>query len=227
MVLGLLAAAPTSGKAAMVGSGAALVAAARRQIGLTRTYDHSYRRLAYPNGDVPISTGVCADVVIRAARDAWGVDLQSLVHEDMARDFPAYPRKWGLAHPDPNIDHRRVPNLETYWDRHGARLWRARSRTWGVDFHGGLQPGDIVTWRTFLDGGPHVAIVASGGVWPTVIQNHGWGVHENPLAMQWLDAAEAHYRWRPLLRPGALTARIPMSQSMRFDAPAPGLGSPT
>ena len=203
MVLQLLAASPVLAGFGHVDSGAALVAAARRQIGRTKAYDRKYHRIAYPNGDIPIATGVCADVVVRAARDAWGVDLQRLVHEDMIRNFAAYPRRWGLDHPDSNIDHRRVPNLETYWNRRGARLWQANSRTWGVDFHGDLQLGDILTWRTFLDGGPHVAIVASGGTWPSVIQNHGWGVHENPLAMQWLDAAEAHYRWRPALTPAA------------------------
>ncbi len=196
-VLGFLAVSPALAEVASAFAGAALVAAARRQIGVTTSYDHHYRRIAYPNGDVPMSTGVCADVVIRAARAAWGLDLQRLVHEDMSRNFPAYPRRWGLDHPDFNIDHRRVPNLETWWTRHGACLWSMRGRSWGVDFHGTLLPGDCVTWRTFRGGGPHVAIVASGGVWPTVIQNHGWGVHEDPLAMQWLDAAAGHFRWRP------------------------------
>jgi uncharacterized protein YijF (DUF1287 family) len=31
----------------------------------------------------------------------------------MKRHFAAYPSNWGLAAPDPNIDHRRVPNLAT------------------------------------------------------------------------------------------------------------------
>jgi uncharacterized protein YijF (DUF1287 family) len=181
-----------------VGTGAALVAAARRQIGVTTGYDPSYRRIGYPGGDVPRATGVCADVVIRAARDAWGVDLQRRVHEDMVRNFSAYPRKWGLKSPDPNIDHRRVPNLETYWTRCGAELWRARSRTVGVDFHGALQPGDILTWRLVPGGAPHVAIVASVGLWPTIVQNLGWGVREDPLAMLWPNAAQAHHRWRPV-----------------------------
>ncbi len=177
--------------------GAALAAAALRQVGVTTSYDQHYRKIGYPGGDVPPSTGVCADVVIRAAREAWRMDLQRLVHEDMARAFKAYPKRWGLSQPDSNIDHRRVPNLETYWTRQGARLWHAGSHSWGFDFHGALLPGDILSWRTFPTGGPHVAIVTEGGRWPRIVQNHGWGVHEDLLALAWLDAAEAHYRWTP------------------------------
>jgi hypothetical protein len=148
-------------------------------------------------------------VIFRAARDAWGLDLQWLVHEDVSRAFSVYPRRWGLAAPDSNIDHRRVPNLETYWTRAGARLWRATSPVFGFGFPGPLLAGDILTWRTFLNGGPHVAIVSNAKGWPRIIQNSGWGVHEDWLAQQWLDAANAHFRWlpwreaaaKPLLRP--------------------------
>src|SRR5690348_13028672 len=158
--LGALAAA-LAGPAVATGAppGEALAAAARRQIGVTTGYDPAYRRIAYPWGDLPRATGVCADVVVRAARDGWGVDLQKLVHQDMAAHFRAYPRRWGLASPDANIDHRRVPNLETYWARHGAVLWRATSRGLGFDPHGRVEVGDILTWRNFLGGGPHVAVV--------------------------------------------------------------------
>lgn len=197
MALGFLASAPAAALDSTAARADAFVRAARRQIGLTTGYDHGYRRIAYPGGDVPRNTGVCADVVVRAARDAWGADLQKLVHEDMLRSFDAYPKRWGLRQPDSNIDHRRVPNLETYWARQGARLWEASSRSWGFDFHGRLQRGDILTWRTFPAGGPHVAIVSEAGAWPCVVQNHGWGVHEDLLLMAWLDAAEGHYRWLP------------------------------
>jgi uncharacterized protein YijF (DUF1287 family) len=198
MALGLLASAPAAAAfASPTERAAAFVRAAKRQIGVTTRYDHRYRQIAYPGGDVPRNTGVCADVVIRAARDAWNVDLQKLVHEDMQNDFAAYPKRWGLSQPDGNIDHRRVPNLETYWNRRGAQLWHASARSWGVDFHGRLLPGDILTWRTFPMGGPHVAIVAEGGAWPRILQNHGWGTREDLLLTAWLDAAEAHYRWLP------------------------------
>lgn len=73
----------------------ALVAAATRQIGVTVTYDPAYVQLDYPNGDLPRDRGVCCDVVIRAYRDAFGLDLQSLVHEDMQASFSSYPKSWG------------------------------------------------------------------------------------------------------------------------------------
>ncbi len=193
--LALLAAVPSAVSAASPAhSGLSLAAAARRQVGVTTGYDGAYRPIRYPGGDVPRNAGVCADVVIRAARDAWGVDLQRFVHEDMQRDFGAYPRRWGLGAPDPNIDHRRVPNLETYWTRQGARLWQAEGRTWGFDFQGRLLPGDILTWRSFPTGGPHVGIVVEGGRWPRIVQNHGWGAREDLLLLEWLDSAHAHFR---------------------------------
>ena len=107
---------------------------------------------SYPNGDVPRSTGVCADVIIRAARDAFGLDLQKLVHEDMMKHFDAYPsrRVWGEQHPDTNIDHRRVLNLETYFKRCGACLWPLTVHVPGDEFPQPLETGDIITW--LLDG---------------------------------------------------------------------------
>ncbi len=196
MLIGL-AATPMVAAAPPVGNTVALVAAARRQIGVTNSYDNGYHRIGYPGGDVPRTTGVCADVVIRAARDAWGLDLQRLLHDDMGRDFAAYPHRWGLPGPDSNIDHRRVPNLEAYWDRHGAKVGKAAPHTLGWIFPGALQPGDFLTWRGIPFGGPHVAIVSQGGPWTKIVQNRGWGVHEEPLAVQWLNTAEGHYRWRP------------------------------
>lgn len=196
-IVGGLGALPTLALAQPRRSGAQLVEAARRQVGVTTGYDGHYRTMSYPGGDVPRSTGVCADVIVRAARDAWGVDLQRLVHEDMARDFAAYPRRWGLPGPDSNIDHRRVPNLETYFTRQRAALWRASGWTWGMGFSGELQPGDLLTWRSFPNGGPHIALVSQGGAWPLVIQNHGWGVREDWLVQQWLDGAKGHFRWLP------------------------------
>lgn len=129
---------------------AKLLTAARRQIGVTTSYDPSYVTLDYPGGDVPRSTGVCTDVVIRAYRDAFDVDLQELVHIDMKANFTSYPTTWGLTRADRNIDHRRVPNLERYFTRKGLKR----------DVPGQIsdwQAGDLVTMRL---GGrlPHIAI---------------------------------------------------------------------
>src|SRR5438094_495419 len=124
------------------------------QVGKTTSYDPSYQKIDYPNGDVPIDTGVCSDVIVRAFRKV-GIDLQQDVHEDMKANFSAYPTKWGLKSPDSNIDHRRVPNLETYLARKGKSL------TTNNDSENFL-PGDVVTWD--LGGGTdHVGIVVN--VW--------------------------------------------------------------
>ena len=102
------------------------IQSARNQIGVTLGYDPAYRVIAYPNGDVPLATGVCTDVIIRALRDQK-IDLQELVHEDMHSDFKRYPKRWGLIRTDKNIDHRRVPNLMTHAQRtHHARTTSRR-----------------------------------------------------------------------------------------------------
>ncbi len=114
-------------------------------------YDPAYYRIAYPNGDVPPGRGVCTDVIIRAYRKL-GVDLQKLVHEDMKKNFSVYPNIWGLRSPDPNIDHRRVPNLMTFFSRHGNTL---PVTTNAEDY----RPGDIVTWDLGRNT-PHIGIVS-------------------------------------------------------------------
>jgi uncharacterized protein YijF (DUF1287 family) len=131
---------------------ATLVAAAVSQTRQPVTYDGAYRVIPYPNGDVPANVGVCTDVIIRAYR-AVGLDLQRLVHEDMRSAFSSYPNLWGLKRPDRNIDHRRVPNLQTFFARRNAALPRSSNP---ADY----QPGDLVTWR--LPGNlPHIGIVSS------------------------------------------------------------------
>jgi uncharacterized protein YijF (DUF1287 family) len=144
------------------------------------TYDPAYVKLAYPMGDVPDDRGVCSDTVIRAFRHA-GVDLQVEVHTDMARNFGAYPKTWGLAKTDTNIDHRRVPNLETFFRRKGA------SRTLSTRAADYL-PGDIVSWRLTGGGLPHIGVVtrkrAFGGA-PLVAHNIGAGTQEEACLFNW------------------------------------------
>jgi uncharacterized protein YijF (DUF1287 family) len=128
-----------------------LIAAAKTQVGVTVSYDPAYAKLAYPGGDVPEERGVCTDVVIRAFR-ALGLDLQQLVHEDMARAFARYPQQWGLSKPDPNIDHRRVPNLMRFFERAGKRLPVTKKPE---DY----RPGDLVT-VIVPKNLPHIMLVA-------------------------------------------------------------------
>jgi len=114
-------------------------------------YDPTYFKLSYPNGDVPSNKGVCTDVVIRAYRK-MGIDLQKEVHEDMLANFSKYPKNWGLTHTDKNIDHRRVPNLMTFFSRFGT----IKPKTTDLKDYA---PGDIVCWN--LGGAiTHIGIVS-------------------------------------------------------------------
>jgi uncharacterized protein len=115
------------------------------------SYDPAYRVIAYPNGDVPADKGVCTDVVIRAYRKL-GIDLQKEVHEDMKLNFNVYPKNWGLSRPDKNIDHRRVPNLMTFFTRHGTVLKI-------TDNPEDYLPGNIVCWDLGR-GLTHIGIVS-------------------------------------------------------------------
>lgn len=118
----------------------------------TIKYDGQYRSIPYPNGDVPAKTGVCTDVIIRAYRKL-GFDLQELVHQDMKANFDKYPKVWGERKPNTNIDHRRVLNLQVFFERKGKKLALTKNP---LDY----QPGDLVTWK--IDGKlPHIGIVTN------------------------------------------------------------------
>ncbi len=155
-----------------------LIVQARRQIGVTTSYDGAYVRLDYPGGDVPRSSGVCIDVIIRAYRDAFAFDFQEKVHQDMAANFGLYPKRWGLTRTDRNIDHRRVPNVETWLKRHGHEL---PASDW--------QPGDLLTCR--VNGSlPHIGILSSRkdrqGRWKA-IHNIGLGTREDSRIWKYGD----------------------------------------
>jgi uncharacterized protein YijF (DUF1287 family) len=176
-------------------SGTKLAEAARKQIGITTGYDAKYTRIPYPNGDVPRSTGVCCDVIVRAGRDGLTLDLQQLVHEDMTKDFAAYPKTWAMQHPDSNIDHRRVPNLETFWHRTGCELWHESGAIAGNGFPSPLAAGDILTWR--LDARwPHIGMVVAASLVSTrIVHNWGNGAEESALLAFASHRAIGHYRW--------------------------------
>jgi uncharacterized protein len=164
-----------------------LTEAARDQVGVTVIYDPAYAALAFPGGDIPRDRGVCTDVVIRALRDGWGIDLQLAVNRDMTADFAAYPALWGLSHPDRNIDHRRVPNLATLFTRIGAEVPLA-------DGPAPYLPGDIVTW-TLPGNLAHVGIVSDrlgpeGR--PLILHNIGAGAAEEDILFAF--PMTGHYR---------------------------------
>lgn len=160
-----------------------LVTDARQQIGKTLYYDPAYTALKYPMGDVPLVKGVCTDVIIRALR-LQGIDLQQRIHEDMKKNFNAYPKKWGLKTTDRNIDHRRVPNIMTYFKRQNYTVKNQQ-----------YLAGDIVTWD-LGKGLVHIGILSDrksvGSNTPLVIHNIGQGTQENNILHQFKMIG--HYR---------------------------------
>ena len=165
-----------------------VVEGAADQVGKTTSYDPSYQKLDYPNGDVAIETGVCSDVIVRAFRKA-GIDLQKEVHEAMKDNFSVYPTKWGLSKTDTNIDHRRVANLQTYFARKGKSL-----ATDGES--DAFLPGDIVAWD--LGGGyDHIGIVTNVWYRPSqrylIIHNMGAGAQMEDVMFSW--KITGHYRY--------------------------------
>ena len=164
-----------------------LVAGGIAQTNITKSYDPAYVQLAYPGGDVPASTGVCTDVIIRAYRQI-GIDLQQQVHEDMQRNFAVYPKIWRLKQPDKNIDHRRVANLMTFLDRRGAAI---PISTNPADY----QPGDLVTYDLGAQIGLHIAIVSNiqGDNGYQMIHNACCGVKVETIPRNW--KINGHYRY--------------------------------
>lgn len=167
-----------------------VVDSAIEQTRQTFEYDPSYAKLDYPNGDVALERGVCADVIVRAFRNA-GVDLQKEVHEDMVRHFAAYPAKWGARKPDSNIDHRRVPNLMTLLERKSKSVPITRKPS---DYN----PGDVVAWE--LDNRLlHIGLVTDAVTGGTqnylVVHNIGAGAKLEDVLMTWKIIG--HYRmWK-------------------------------
>lgn len=167
--------------------GLSVVAAARKQIGITTKYVSSYQEIGYPNGDVPLDRGVCSDVIIRALRDAEGIDLQKLVHEDIVWHKVAYPIKYLNRWSDANIDHRRVANLRVFFRRKG----------WTVSPEGSeFRPGDILTMK-LLNGADHIVLVGdrrNGRGDLSVIHNSGEGTIEEDCPS--VGEIDGHFRAR-------------------------------
>ena len=178
-----------------------IVAAAQAQVGVTLRYDPAYRQLSYPGGDIPLERGVCTDVIVRALRTARAWDLQKLVHEDIKAHWDAYPhqRRWRLDRPDPNIDHRRVPNLMTYFRRAGYAVKPSRAPA-------NYLPGDVVAWdlgRGIL----HIGIISDlrtvAGT-PLVIHNIGAGAREEDILFRYTIIGQ----YRLPARPAAADGRV-------------------
>jgi uncharacterized protein YijF (DUF1287 family) len=169
-------------------SGDRLAAAALAYSGEGVTYDPSYYKISYPNGDVASGKGNAADVVIRCLRRT-GIDLQKEVHEDMAQHFRLYPQIWGALAPDANIDHRRVANLQRFLERKGQTLPASREAS---DY----RPGDIVIW-SLANAEQHIGIVVPG---PGNRSHEMWVVHHLGSGVKWENVlfdfkVAAHFRY--------------------------------
>lgn len=165
-----------------------LIDAAIEQSKITTGYDPAWVKIDYPNGDVPRETGVCSDVIVRAFRKA-GMDLQKEVHEDMSRAWSEYPKKWGAGGRDTNIDHRRVLNLMTYFNRQGKSRPITNDR---ADY----LPGDVVAWD-LSDGLEHIGIVTNLLSEPDkhylIVHNIGSGARVEDVLLTWKIIG--HYRY--------------------------------
>ena len=175
---------------ALAGSQDKFIAGAIAQTEAPGVYDGRYFNIPYPGGDVPQGRGVCSDVVIRAYRAA-GIDLQKLVHDDMKKNFSAYPKLWGLKAADTNIDHRRVPNLAVFFTRFGRKLPVTKN---AADYHA----GDMVIWNLRQDGGslPHIGIVTDRkgvGGRPLMAHNIGQGPKLEDMLFDY--TITGHYRY--------------------------------
>jgi uncharacterized protein YijF (DUF1287 family) len=166
-----------------------LLESAAEQTRVTTGYTQDYFVISYPNGDVPEATGACTDVIIRSFRAA-GIDLQKEVHEDMAAAWAQYPKKWGNTRPDTNIDHRRVPNLQKFFERKG------KSRPVSV-IAGNYKPGDVVSWDLDGNGMTHIGIISN--LWNSshsrylIIHNIGGGTRAEDRLFDW--KITGHYRY--------------------------------
>jgi len=167
-----------------------LVAAAKERAHVRVRYVADYVRIPYPGGDVPADTGTCTDEIIRIYRKV-GIDLQKEVHEDMVQHFNEYPRqrRWSLDHPDPNIDHRRVPNLMVFFRRYGESLSITKDAR---DY----LPGDLVAWNLGF-GSTHIGMVVdqkgllSGRY--MILHNIGRGPQIEDVLFDWQIIG--HYRY--------------------------------
>lgn len=143
-------------------------------------YDAAYVMGGYPSDD----TGVCADVVWRAFREA-GYSLKDMVDRDIRKNCAKYPGTNGK--PDPNIDFRRVVNLKVYFERH------AESLTLDLDRIAEWQPGDIITFST-----THVGILSDRrdekGI-PLLIHNSGQPRREEDGLPERESDISGHFRF--------------------------------
>lgn len=165
-----------------------IVNAARKEAENKTTYKDAYYKGGYP----PDTEGVCTDVVWRGFI-GMGVDFKALVDKDIKENIAAYPRVEGKT--DPNIDFRRVKNLDIFFKRNAVML-TTKLIPFDAENLRQWQPGDMVVIMKPYE---HIAIVsdkrARNGV-PYVIHNTSPHAVENESLSYWAPYIHGHYRWR-------------------------------
>jgi len=148
---------------------------ARTQVGKTVTYNPEYVRLKFPMGDIAISKGVCTDVIVRAFR-GLDIDLQERIYKHKKKFPNIYKGLYYTEKLDPNIDHRRVKNIQAY----------LKSR--GYQYKGSFKAGDIVVWKLHGSNLDHIGICTdrlnSHGE-PLIVHNVGGGAQEEDVLREY------------------------------------------
>lgn len=156
----------------------------------------------YNGGDPPQEIALCTDIIARAFKEA-GIDIRSLVNEDITNNFNQYPLRqiWGQRIPDSNIDYRRIQNLEIFFKRNSQVLIINFDPADHENLNSWL-PGDIVFFDMDKDGYTDNAGILSDkttrkGVLK-VIYNYidpGYTVERDILE---ISKITGHFRWDKL-----------------------------
>lgn len=165
-----------------------IITAARKEVTNKTTYKDAYYIGGYP----PDKEGVCTDVIWRGLKGI-GVDLKSAIDKDIKNNLSAYPRVENK--PDPNIDFRRVKNMDTFLKRNAISVTR-ELKPFEVENLKQWQPGDIVVIMQPFE---HIAIISDkrgkNGV-PYVIHNTTPHAVESSSLTYWAPYIFGHYRWK-------------------------------
>jgi uncharacterized protein len=165
-----------------------IVNASRKEAESKTVYKDAYYKGGYP----PDTEGVCTDVIWRGFK-GMGIDFKALVDKDIKENAAEYPRVAGK--PDPNIDFRRVRNLDIFFKRNALNL-TTDLKPFDAENLKQWQPGDIVIIMKPYE---HIAIIsdkrAKNGV-PYVIHNTAPHAVENGGLAYWAPYIHGHYRWK-------------------------------
>ena len=153
----------------------------------------------YQGGDPPEGLSDCTDIIARAFFEA-GFNLKDLIYEDIKDNFDKYPIKeiWDRSFCDPNIDYRRIQNLEIFFKRNAKVLDILFNASDEQNSNSWL-PGDVVFFDMDRDGySDNVGIISDNttrdGV-PKVIYNYidpGYTVEKDILKEKII---KGHYRF--------------------------------